>query len=222
LWVFTLNPSTTATTAAPAVPALINQTEGVATQTISALGLTPNVEYVANDAVPEGIVIETFPEEGTRVAPGEPVRILVSSGIARFDLPDVRNIDVDDARAVLEERGLVVDSVVDTYSPSLQAGLVMATTPQPDTPVRPGDAVTITVSNGKVLVPNVVGLTVGEANPFLTGPSMQLSVRLEIATDCIGQTVKSQSLPPGEHPQRSEITLTYCGAVAPQDPGATG
>lgn len=222
LWVFTLNPSTTATTAAPAVPGLINQTEGVATQTISALGLTPDVEYVASETVPEGIVIETFPEEGTRVAPGEPVRILVSSGIARFDLPDVRNIDIDDARAVLEERGLVVDSVVDTYSPSLQAGLVMATTPQPDTPVRPGDAVTITVSNGKVLVPNVVGLTVGEANPFLTGPSMQLSVRLEIATDCIGQTVKSQSLPPGEHPQRSEITLTYCGAVASQDPGATG
>ena len=98
----------------------------------------------------------------------------------------------------------------------------MATTPQPDTPVRPGDPVTITVSNGKVLIPNVVGLTVGEANPFLTGPSMQLSVRLEIATDCIGQTVRSQSLPPGEHPQRSEITLTYCGAVATEDPAETG
>jgi serine/threonine protein kinase len=222
LWVFTLNPSTTATTAAPAVPALINQTEGVATQTISALGLTPNVEYEANAAVPEGIVIETFPEEGTRVAPGEPVRIVVSSGIARFDLPDVRNIDIADARAVLEERGLVVESIVDTYSPSLEEGLVMATTPQPDTPVRPGDPVTITVSNGKVLIPNVVGLTVGEANPFLTGPSMQLSVRLEIATDCIGQTVRSQSLPPGEHPQRSEITLTYCGAVATEDPAETG
>ena len=222
LWVFTLNPSTTATTAAPAVPALINQTEGVATQTISALGLTPDVEYEANAAVPEGIVIETFPEEGTRVAPGEPVRIVVSSGIARFDLPDVRNIDIADARAVLEERGLVVESIVDTYSTSLEEGLVMATTPQPDTPVRPGDAITITVSNGKVLIPNVVGLTVGEANPFLTGPSMQLSVRLEIATDCIGQTVRSQYLPPGEHPQRSEITLTYCGAVATEDPAATG
>lgn len=222
LWVFTLNPSTTATTAAPAVPALINQTEGVATQTISALGLTPDVEYEANAAVPEGIVIETFPEEGTRVAPGEPVRIVVSSGIARFDLPDVRNIDIAEARVLLEERGLVVESIVDTYSPSLEEGLVMATTPQPDTPVRPGDAITITVSNGKVLIPNVVGLTVGEANPFLTGPSMQLSVRLEIATDCIGQTVRSQSLPPGEHPQRSEITLTYCGAVAPEDPAATG
>jgi eukaryotic-like serine/threonine-protein kinase len=61
-------------------------------------------------------------------------------------------------------------------------------------------------------------LTVGEANPFLTGPSMQLSVRLEIATDCIGQTVKSQSLTPGDHPQRSEITLVYCGSVATEEP----
>ena len=145
---------------------------------------------------------------------------MVSSGIARFDLPDVRNIDIDEATTLLEERGLVIESVVDTYSPSLEEGLVMATTPQPDTPVRPGDAINVTISNGKVLVPNVVGLTVGEANPFLTGPSMQLSVRLEIATDCIGQTVKSQSLSPGEHPQRSEITLTYCGAVATEDPAA--
>ena len=94
----------------------------------------------------------------------------------------------------------------------------MATTPEVDSPMRPGDTVTITVSNGLVLVPNVVGLTVGEANPFLTGPSMQLSVRLELATDCLGQTVKSQSLTPGEHPQRSEITLVYCGGVSPEAP----
>ena len=222
LWVFTLNPATTASTAAPAVPSLVNQTEGVASQTISALGLTPNVEYEANGTVPEGLVIETYPEAGVRVAPGEPVRIVVSSGIARFDLPDVRNIDIDEARTLLEARGLVVESVVETYSPSLEEGLVMATSPQSDTPVRPGDSITLTVSNGLVLVPNVVGLTVGEANPFLTGPSMQLSVRLEIATDCVGQTVRSQSLVPGEHPQRSEITLTYCGAVANEEPVPVG
>jgi eukaryotic-like serine/threonine-protein kinase len=222
MWVFTLNPSTTAMSAAPAVPALVNQTEGVATQTITTLGLTPEVEYEASTSVPEGVVIETFPVEGVRVAPGEPVRIVVSSGIARFDLPDVRNIDIEEAQALLEERGLVIESVVETYSPSLEGGIVMATSPQPDTPVRPGEAITITVSNGKVLIPNVVGLTVGEANPFLTGPSMQLSVRLEIATDCIGQTVKSQSLSPGEHPQRSEITLVYCGAAEAADPAPVG
>jgi serine/threonine-protein kinase len=146
------------------------------------------------------------------------VRIIVSSGLASFQLPDIRNLDIDEARAQLEQRGLVIDSVIDTYSPSLAEGLVMATSPEPGTAMRPGDTVTITISNGLVLIPDVVGLTVGEANPFLTGPSMQLSVRLEVATDCEGQVVRSQSLPAGEHPQRSEITLVYCGGAGATAP----
>lgn len=222
LWVFTLNPATTATNAAPQVPELTSQTEAVATQTLSTLGLNPQVEYEASSTVPEGIVIRTIPTSGIRIAPGEPVRLIVSSGVKTFALGDLRNIDIEQARAEIEAQGLIVGEVIETYSPSLTAGTVMATTPEVDSPMRPGDTVTITVSNGLVLVPNVVGLTVGEANPFLTGPSMQLSVRLELATDCLGQTVKSQSLTPGEHPQRSEITLVYCGGVSPEAPAPVG
>jgi serine/threonine-protein kinase len=186
------------------------------------LDLTPVVEYEASSTIPEGLVIRTIPGAGIRIGLGEPVRLVISSGIESFKLPNVLNLDIEDARAQLEERGLSIDSVVETYSPSLVEGLVMATTPAPGEPMRPGDVVTITISNGLVLIPNVVGLTVGEANPFLTGPSMQLSVRLEIATDCIGQTVKSQSLLPGDHPQRSEITLVYCGGAAAGEPPPTG
>lgn len=222
LWVFTLNPATTTTVQAPQLPELTNQSEGVATQTVSALQLIPVVEYEASSIVPEGIVIRTVPGAGIRVGIGEPVRLVVSSGLASFRLPDLRNLDIADARGRLEARGLVVESVVETYSPSLEAGLVMASAPNQGESMRPGDSVTLTVSNGLVQVPNVVGLTVGEANPFLTGPSMQLSVRLEIATDCIGQTVRSQSLLPGDHPQRSEITLVYCGGATSEDPSPEG
>lgn len=222
LWVFTLNPATTTTAAAPQVPDLTNQTEAVASATITALELNPVIEYETSDTVPEGTVIRTVPGGGIRTAKGEPVRIVVSSGIATFKMPDIRNIDVVDARATLEELGLTIESVVETYSPSLAEGTVMASTPEPDSALRSGDTVTLTVSNGLVLVPNVVGLTVGEANPFLTGPSMQLAVKLELATDCFGQTVKSQSLTPGDHPQRSEITLVYCGLVQNQEPAPVG
>jgi len=222
LWVFTLNPATTAATAAPQVPDLTSQTEAVATATITSLELNPLVEYEASNTVPEGTVIRTVPSGGIRTARGEPVRIVVSSGLSTFDMPDIRNIDIAEARTTLEELGLVVDQVVETYSPSLEEGIVMASTPEPDTDLRPGDTVTLTVSNGLVLIPNVVGLTVGEANPFLTGPSMQLSVKLELATDCFGQTVKEQSLAPGDHPQRSEITLVYCGLVQNEEPAPVG
>jgi len=222
LWVFTLNPATTATTGAPLLPELTSQTEEVATLAVTNLELRPVVEYEPSSQVPEGIVIRTVPSGGVRIGRGEPVRIIVSSGLATFGLPDVRNMPIDDARAELQARGLALEQIIETYSPSLAGGTVMATTPEPNTPMRPGDAVTITVSNGLVLVPDMTGLTVGEANPFLTGPSMQLSVRLEIATDCIGQTVKSQSLAPGEHPQRSEITLVYCGGGVGPEPAPEG
>lgn len=222
LWVFTLNPATTSASAAPQLPDLTNQSEAVATQTVSSLNLVPVVEYEASSTVPEGIVLRTVPGAGIRIGAGEPVRLIVSSGLASFSLPDLRNLDIADARDQLERRGLVVQSVVETYSPSLEAGLVMATVPGPGDNMRPGDTVTITISNGLVLVPSVVGLTVGEANPFLTGPSMQLSVRLDIATDCTGQTVRSQSLAPGDHPQRSEITLVYCGGVTAESDAPAG
>jgi serine/threonine-protein kinase len=218
LWVFTLNPATTTANAAPQLPDLTNQSEEVAVQTVTSLELRPLVEYEASSTVPEGVVLKTVPGPGIRIGRGEPVRIIVSSGLASFDLPDIRNLDIDEARSQLEQRGLIIENVIDTYSPSLAEGLVMATSPEPGTAMRPGDTVTITISNGLVLIPDVVGLTVGEANPFLTGPSMQLSVRLEIATDCEGQVVRSQSLPAGEHPQRSEITLVYCGGAGATAP----
>jgi serine/threonine protein kinase/beta-lactam-binding protein with PASTA domain len=218
LWVFTLNPATTAATAAPQVPDLVSQTEATAAATITSLELVPRIGYETSNTVPEGTVIRTVPTGGIRTARGEPVEIVISSGIATFTLPDVRNIDVEDAKTTLGELGLTVTQVIDAYSPSLAAGVVMASTPTPDSAMRPGASVTLTVSNGLVLIPDVVGLTVGEANPFLTGPSMQLSVRLELAADCFGQTVKSQSLTPGDHPQRSEITLVYCGAVQEDAP----
>ena len=218
LWVFTLNPATTTLNAAPQLPDLTNQSEAVATQTVLSLDLVPVVEYEPSSEVAEGNVIRTVPGAGLRIGKGEPVRIIVSSGIATFNLPDVRNLDIADATTQLENEGLVVQEVIETYSPSLPEGTVMASLPEAGSPVRPGDTITITVSNGLVMVPDVVGLTVGEANPFLTGPSMQLSVRLEIATDCEGQTVKSQSLPPGDHPQRSEITLVYCGGAGAAPP----
>lgn len=218
LWVFTLNPATTTANAAPQLPDLTNQSEEVAVQTVTSLELRPLVEYEASSTVPEGVVLKTVPGPGIRIGRGEPVRIIVSSGLASFELPDIRNLDIDEARTQLEQRGLIIENVVDTYSPSLAEGLVMATTPEPGAAMRPGDKVTITISNGLVMIPDVVGLTVGEANPFLTGPSMQLSVKLEVATDCDGQVVRSQSLPAGEHPQRSVITLVYCGGAGATAP----
>ena len=220
VWLFTLNPTTVSTATAPMVPDLRGQSQSVAVTTIESLGLTTTVVEEISGEFDEGLVIRTEPGPGIRVAPGERVRVFVSAGADQIRLPDLINQTAEDARTRLTELGLgVTDDRLD-YSPNIAEGTVLQMAPEPGEMLNPGDPVTLTVSNGLVLVPDVAGITVGEANPLLSGPDIQLTVRLQPDPTCLGQTVQSQSLSPGEHPQRSEITLTYCAGFDPAEPFA--
>lgn len=217
-WLFTLNPTTVNTSSAPMVPDLVGQSEEVARNTIDALGLETLVIEEISGEFDEGYVIRTEPSTGIRVALGERVRVYVSAGADQLSVPDVINQTLEDATAKLEQAGLAVAEPKTDYSPNLPEGTVMSMTPEPGEKVGPGDPVTLTVSNGLILVPDVTGLTIGEANPLLSGPELQLTVRLDPDLTCLGQTVQAQSLRPGEQPQRSEIVLRYCAAIDPTQP----
>jgi len=211
VWLFTLNPTTVINNQAPAIPDLAGASSEVAVQELTRLGLNPVVVERLSSEVDAGLVIETVPGPGIRVALGERVQVVVSEGASVIVVPDVRNLSSDDATARLREAGLTVAPLQEDYSPNLAAGTVLMTLPAPGEEVASNTEVVLTVSNGLVLVPNVVNLTIGEANPLLTGPMLQLSVTLQPDPTCEGGVVRSQSLDPGEHPQRSTITLTYCG-----------
>lgn len=218
VWLFTLNPTTVSTATAPMVPDLRGQSQVVAVSTIESLGLTPSVIEEVSGEFEEGLVIRTEPGTGIRVAPGERVRVFVSAGADQIRLPDLVNQTSEDARARVTELGLGLTEDRTDYSPNIPEGTVLATLPEAGVMLNPSDPVTLIVSNGLVLVPDVRGITVGEANPLLSGPDIQLTVRLQPDPTCLGQTVQSQSLTPGEHPQRSEITLTYCAGFDPANP----
>jgi len=218
IWLFTLNPTTVSTASAPMVPDLLGQSEEVARNTIDALGLETMVIEEVSGEFDEGFVIRTEPGTGVRVALGERVRVYVSAGASQIVIPDVINQTLEDATTKLEQAGLSVGAAETDYSPSLPEGTVMGMSPAPGEKAGAGDVITLTVSNGLVLIPDVTGLSIGEANPLLSGPLVQLTVRLDPDLTCLGQTVQAQSLAPGENPQRSEIVLRYCAAIDPAQP----
>jgi eukaryotic-like serine/threonine-protein kinase len=218
VWLFTLNPTTVINTQAPTIPDLAGSSQQVAESEITRLGLVPAIVERVSSEVEVGTVIETIPGPGIRVALGERVQIVVSAGGSLIRVPDVRNLPSDEASQRLISEGLAVAPFQEDYSPNLPAGTVMQTLPAPGEEVAGNTEVIMTLSNGLVLVPNVVNLTIGEANPLLTGPGLQLTVTLQADPTCTGGVVRSQSLSPGEHPQRSTITLVYCGAAAFEPP----
>jgi len=152
-------------------------------------------------------VIGTDPEAGVKVAPGESITVYVSSGAATVKVPQITGKDQVAAAADLEAAGLLAATPVPTFSPTIKAGTVVSSSPAPGEAVAQGSTVTVTISNGKVDVPDVVGQDVGAATTALI--ALQLDVKAVGDLSCSGGKISSQSAK-GEQPQKSAITINFC------------
>ena len=70
-----------------------------------------------SDTVPEGVVISTDPKPDTSLKPGDTVTVVVSKGRAPITVPDLSGLNINDARAKLQQLGL---SAVEHYKESDQ------------------------------------------------------------------------------------------------------
>jgi serine/threonine-protein kinase len=175
------------------------------------LGLTVVRRVQSSDTVPDGSVIATSPEAGVNLGAGEIVTVIESSGKQLSAVPSINLMAMAKATKVLEEAGFVVGKVTKGYSPTAAEGAVVGSDPASGTELSAGTVIDIVVSNGKVKIPDVVGMSVGKATRILQGSNLQLDVTVIPDTTCSGQQIGSQSLK-GEAPQQSKVSLVYCAA----------
>jgi len=122
-------------------------------------GLRVDVKRRADDEVPAGIVIEQDPSAGKRIAKGETVTIIVSTGIEQVLVPKVSGLQFTEATQILDAAELKWD-VKEVFSDKVEPGVVISQDPKPDEQAPKGSVVALRVSKGvqDVEVPNVVGL----------------------------------------------------------------
>ncbi len=145
------------------VPALAGRTYEEAVDTLEELGLDPERVDVFSQR-PVGVVASLDPKAGTLVDEGSVVTVRVSKGSQLIPVPDVLDQSEESAREELETAGFQVN-VVEAPSSSTPAGLVSAQSPDPGVEAARGSTVQITISTGpeQVRVPDVVGLSEGDA-----------------------------------------------------------
>ena len=87
----------------------------------------------------------------------------------------------------------------------------MAQSPAPQTPVQPGQTVTVSVSNGPPMVPipDVQGQSCQDAQQTLQQAGFQVQVQQGLFGNLFGDKVQDMS-PQGQAPSGSTITL-QCG-----------
>jgi serine/threonine-protein kinase len=160
------------------VPPLIGQTLENARSLLSDASLEVGTIEERPDAdFAQGTVIEQSPAAGIEVGAGTPVNLVVSSGPELVIVPEVEGLPERDAIAALQDIGLRF-TTDEAFSSTIARGLVIRSEPAGGTEVQSGDTVLLVVSLGPqpVEVPNLVGMTRGQAESTLAGLGLQTNV----------------------------------------------
>ncbi len=191
-----------------AVPDVVGLSYDEGGQILLDAELKPEPVTEVSSSIPEGEIISTDPPAGITVAPGQVIQVVVSAGPERIDVPSLALLTLAQAEALLIERGLTLGTVTAENSSSIGKDVVIRSDPASGTELREGESVNIVISTGLVRVPDVRTLPIGEASTQLTAIGLRITVQGD--GSCSGSAVTAQSLPPGDQPQGSEITLRYC------------
>lgn len=110
------------------------------------------VGYESDKEVKKDLIISQFPEEGAKVKKGTRINVVVSLGKKedKIKMIDLKNMDVDEARATLIGLGLKVTLPnKEEYSDTISKGCVISQSIQKDEEVQKNTEITLTVSKGK-------------------------------------------------------------------------
>ncbi len=158
------------------VPRVAGLEVGEARNLVSEFGWTIDEVEEASDDVPVGVVVRSDPAEGDALDEGGALTLVVSSGPAPRQLPELAGLSADQASQTLAALGLVLQLGDQPFDESVPKGTIISWTiaDQPGLmagdSVLPGTTVLVTVSAGPAprVVPDLTGLPVSDAIASLT------------------------------------------------------
>uniref|UniRef100_A0A942Y9H9 Serine/threonine-protein kinase PrkC n=1 Tax=Neobacillus citreus TaxID=2833578 RepID=A0A942Y9H9_9BACI len=209
-FVANLQPGKAPVSSSVIVPNVAGATYDSAENALSKLDLNPIKVEQSSDKVDAGTVIRTDPGSGEQVARAQDVRVIVSSGPEQVSVPEVANQSQDAAQKALQSAGFEVGAVNSDYSNDVPEGTVLSSDPAAGSAHAKGTVVNLTVSNGKVKLPDVTNQSFSDANSALS--NLGLTVQQNPSYACTGGLVTQQSAPAGDIAQGSTVTLTFCAA----------
>jgi eukaryotic-like serine/threonine-protein kinase len=198
-----------------AVPFVEGQKEVLAVANIRDAGLTPRIIRRPDDKVQETFVVSQDPGGGTRTDKGNPVTIIVSTGLPKVDVPNVVGDQATDAVEAITARGLKPN--VHHINSDKDAGTVTGQDPAAGTHVDKGTKVRINVSDGPkpIAIPPVVGVPYEQAAAELQAAGFAVA-RSDVDSNDPKGTVVQQN-PPANSLASKGSTVTLSVSKGPTD-----
>ncbi|MEO0292922.1 MAG: PASTA domain-containing protein [candidate division WOR-3 bacterium] len=128
------------------VPSVIGFELNQARVFLSEKGLTVGVVEREESEEAKDIVLRTVPEPGQKITKDIPIKLVVSSGTKKVEVPNLRGLSEYRARLLLEERGLSLGRVLFTTSAEHSFDIIIYQNPKPGEIVSKGTKVDITIN----------------------------------------------------------------------------
>ncbi len=213
-WVVTSRPGTTIPDNTRIVPDVVTMSWDRANELLSQNDLKAERHDESSDKIAAGNVIRTDPTADDAVAPGQIVRVYVSTGQEMSTVPTLTGLSTEAATTALTGAGLSLGAVRTQNDPDLAAGTVISADQKEGSQVAAGTSVNLIVASGNVTLVDVVGYTQDAAQRTLTADDVRLTPEIKEDATCPatsgGPTIAAQSLAPGDVPIHSTVVLTVC------------
>ena len=210
------------------VPELLGRTEDDALRLLGNYGLTGKKTGEAESAeYKAGEVCDQTPEQGQMVEKGSVVEYKVVQEAQEIELPDLTNQEQSQAQAFLVAQGLSCEVDTSRHSDTIEDGHVITTGPMAGTKLKPGDKVTIFVSQGEeeevsyVTPWDLAGYTVERANEALEMQELIADYKYEASNE-VGEGLVIRMDPPANQQIARGSTVTLYISTGPDAQGGDG
>jgi serine/threonine-protein kinase len=211
------------------VPSVENLPQERAVKELNKAGFKVNLDTEPSNTVKQGFAIRTVPKEGLEVERGTRIRLFVSSGPARVQVPGVVGLLRESAESRLTADGF--DVTVRTEQSAQPKDEVVSQSPSAGTSTERGASVTIMVSSGpprtpdeqKVSVPSVTGQGASAAAAALRAAGFSVSTQEKETEDESEDGKVISQRPAGGEAERGSTVTIVVGKLKEEpseDPGA--
>lgn len=201
------------------VPDCKGKTQDEAISLLQESELDYKIQEKEDASVEKGIVISSTPGAGTKLEKGATVTLFVSKGDESAQMPDLRDVSLEQAKSQLEGMGLKV-TVNNEYDDTIEENRVISTSPAAGATVKLGTKVTLVVSKGrqKSTVPYLINKSYDDAVAALAQAGLNVgSVNYESSDNIAEGNIIGQSLDANSQADRG----TYVDLVVSTGPEET-
>jgi eukaryotic-like serine/threonine-protein kinase len=165
-----------------------------------------------------GVVLDSSPAPGAQVDEGTAVDLVVGAAPDTVAVPPVVGLSEDDARTALTNAGFTGNINTKQVDSAEAEGIVTAVDPERGTSVPPDTAITLSVSDGTVEIPQVRGKTRAEAIQALREAGLTNITEQSVERNDIDEGIAVGTEPPAgsQAGAGDEITLLIAVPVPPE------